>query len=132
MKIYHWFVVVVVVRMNSALMNLFLKKWRRTYGHIWILYGPYLRIHQTLITLSFNYCMKYQVGKVTNLVPSPCFRCKRKAMKAKMRPWNGCVQILNTSVYLQHCDNYQNEKILTISQQQKLYSRGNERKQQHF
>ena len=45
-KISHRFVVVVVVS-------------SRTYGHIWIPYGLYLRIHQTadMYTIRFNYCM---------------------------------------------------------------------------
>ena len=52
-----------LLRVNSALMNLFLHawKWRRTCGHIWIPYGPYLWIYWTsyLYTVCFNYCMLF-------------------------------------------------------------------------
>ena len=38
-------------------------KWRRTYDHIWIPYGPYLRIYRTsyLHTVCFNHCMLMQI-----------------------------------------------------------------------
>ena len=51
--------VVVVVQLNSTLMNLFLKKWHCTYSHIWISHGPYLQIHQTpyVYAVCFNYCV---------------------------------------------------------------------------
>ena len=74
-NISRWFVVVVVVLVNSALMNLFLHAWksRCTYGHIWIPYGPYLWIYQTLWL--YTVCFNYSMLRITfGTLPKPCHR----------------------------------------------------------
>ena len=76
MKIGHWFVVVVVVHVNSALMNLFLKKWCCTYGCIWIPYRLYLQIHQTsyMYTGCFNYLWIWWKLGICQQCPLPSYK----------------------------------------------------------